>query len=415
VKNVSSDTLYLIPNVKFNYQVRTEEGEIKTGVVEASSKEAALVLLQKYKFYVTYLEEESSPFYAKKIKIFQKISLKDVVLFSRQLAIMFGSRVPLGEALITLANQAQNPEMREKIFDLVKEIEAGSAFSKALFKHPKIFSPFFIAMVKSGESVGKLSESLNYLADHLEREYSLRAKIKGAMLYPALVLIVFLAILGLMVFSVLPGFERMFLEAGIEIPAITRIVLSSSRLLRENWLLLLIPFLAIFFAIYCFSRTKEGKKFFDRFFLKLPILSSLLKQLSLSQVAANLSTLISGGLLITRALELVGEIIGNSLYKEAIFSINEGVKKGMSISSVSVLYPEIFPPLFNQMVLIGEKTGALDVTLMNVANFYQKEIDRAVEDILKILEPVIVVLLAVIVGGLMLTVFLPLYGVIGIY
>ena len=165
--------------MKFNYQARTKKGEIQAGVVEASSKEAAILLLQKYGLYITYLEEVKVPFYAWEVKIFKRISSRDIVLFSRQLSIMFSSRVSLVEALVTIASQTKNLEFRERILDLSREVEGGSAFSKALSRHPKIFSSFYISMVKSGETSGKLSESLSYLADHLEREYYLISRIRG--------------------------------------------------------------------------------------------------------------------------------------------------------------------------------------------------------------------------------------------
>lgn len=398
--------------MRYNYQARTEKGEMRTGVVEASSKEAALVLLQKYKLYVTYLEEVKPPLYAREIKFLQKVSLKDVVLFSRQLAIMFSSKVPLSESLTTLANQIQNPVFKEKIFDLVKAIEGGSSFSEALSRHPDVFSPFFVAMVKAGEQVGKLSESLNYLANHLEREYNLKAKIKGAMYYPAFVLVLFFIIGSFMAFSVLPGLEEILLTAGAKTPGPTKIVLSTFGFLRENWLPCLLLPLAVIFVIFYYYRTEKGKKFFDALFLQAPIISPLLKQLSLYQIAINLSTLISGGLLITGAFDLVGQIVGNTLYKEAVLKIKEEIKKGTSISTACSYFPEIFTPLFIQMVAVGEKTGTLDTALMNVANFYQAETERTIENLLKLLEPIIIVLLAVVVGGLVASIFMPLYTLV---
>ncbi len=395
--------------MKFNYQTRTKEGKVQTGVVEASSKEAALILLQKYGLYVTYLEEAKAPLFAREIKAFKKISLRETVLFTRQLSIMFGSKAPLIETLRTLAGQTGNLEFREKILDISKEVEGGVAFSKALSRHPQIFSQFYVSMVKAGEVSGKLTESLNYLADHLEREYHITGKIKGALVYPLLVVLMVIIVIGLMIFSVIPNLKRVFFESGMEIPKITILIINISDFLKKATPFLILGLFLLLFLIYRYYKTEKGKNFFDRFFLKLPIIGNFLKTTSLSQFAENLSTLISGGLMISQALDLTGDIISNSLYKKAIFATRDEVRKGVPISQVLSLFPEIFPPIFVQITLVGEKTGTLDTSLMQVASFYQKEVERTVDSILSVLEPVLLIFLGIIVGGIMLTVLIPIY------
>lgn len=395
--------------MKFNYQARTKTGEIQAGVVEVSSKEAAILLLQKYGLYITYLEEVKVPFYAREVKIFKRISLRDIVLFSRQLSIMFSSKVSLVEALSTIASQTKNLEFRERILDLSRKVEGGSAFSKALSRHPQIFSPFYISMVKSGEISGKLSESLAYLADHLEREYHLISRLQGAMIYPSMVLMVALVVFLLMIFFVLPQLTEVLQESGQPLPIITQLVIGLSLFLRK-WGFLFIGLLVgiiIFFLRYI--KTLEGKENFDKISLKLPLIGNLLKMVYLSRFAENLSTLIAGGLPIVQALETTGEIVGNTVYKEIIFRTRNEVRRGESVSSVLRRYPEAFPPIFCQMTLVGEKTGTLDKTLLNVVDFYQKEVDRTIDNLFSILEPVLIVFLGLIVAGLVAAVLLPLY------
>jgi type IV pilus assembly protein PilC len=402
--------------MKFFYQARTKEGDIKSGIIEASSRETALSLLQKLGYYVTYLrEQEQKPIYSKEITLFQRVSLKDLYVFSYQLSILLNSKVPIVESLLTLAFQTKNRILKEIIVDISKEVEAGTSLSKALLKYPEVFSQFYIAMVKAGESAGKLPLIFNSLANHLEREYNLKGKITTMMIYPSLILFVFLAVSGLLIFTILPSFEQIFIENNAQIPFITKTLLSFGKFTRENFLLLLSVLGTITFFIYSFSRTKEGKKIFDKIFLKLPILGQILKQINLSMFSQNLSTLISAGLTITEALEIVGEIVGNDVYKEAISEIKEGVKKGEKISSISSLYPYLFTPLFNQIVLIGEKTGTLSNSLSLVSDFYQKEVERAIENFLKILEPLLIIIMGGLVGGLMLSLFLPLYNLLGTY
>jgi type IV pilus assembly protein PilC len=401
--------------MKFLYQARTKEGDIKSGIIEASSKEAALGLLQKMGIFVTYLEEEKPSLLAKEVKVFKKISFKDLVLFSRQFATMLDSKIPIVDSLSTLATQTTNPELKEIIFRISEEVAAGSSLSKTLLRYPKVFSPFYVSMVKAGEISGKLSECLRYLADYLEREYNLRSKITGSLIYPILVLIVFLFVGGLMTFLILPSFEKILIESNTEIPLITRIILSFSHFLRKSIPFLIFFFIFLIFLVSYYLKTEEGKRIRDRISLKIPFLGQILKHSLISRLTENLSALTSAGIMITEALEIIEEVVGNRVYQEAISQIKEGVKKGNPISSISVFYPEIFPPFFNQMVLVGEKTGNFDQCLMAIANFYRKEAEREIENFVRMLEPLLIIILGGAVGGLMLTVLLPLYKVIGTY
>jgi type IV pilus assembly protein PilC len=399
--------------MKYNYQARTKKGEIQTGIIEASSPEAATTLLRKHELYVTVLEEVAAPpFYAKKIKIFDRISQKEIVLFSRQLSIMFKSKVPLVETLRVLSTQTRNLEFKEKILELSEEVEGGTSFSGALSRYPKVFSSFYIAMIKAGEVSGTLSESLEYLAEHLEREYHLAAKIRGALMYPSLIIFVVFLVLALMIFFVIPNLNKVLLETGQEIPTVTKVVLGSATFLRNwSWLIIL-GIVILTLAGFRYYQTKKGKKFFDKVFLKFPVVGPFLKMINLSRFAENLSTLISGGLPIASALQTVGEIVGNTSYKEVIFEARDGVRKGEPISSVFTRAPEVFPPVFIQMIWVGEKTGTLDSTLMNIVNFYKKEIDRTIDNLLSILEPALIAILGVIVAGLMLAILVPIYQMV---
>ena len=320
--------------MKFNYQTRTKKGEMRSGQVEASSREAAVSLLQKHGLYVTFLEESVPPIYARRVKFFEKVSQKDLVLFSRQLAIMFKSKVPLVESLRVLSLQTENSDFKEKIMKLSEEVEGGTALSKALENFPEVFSSFYIAMVRSGEVSGKLAEVLNYLADHLEREYHLTAKTKGALLYPSLIVFVVILVLLLMIFFVIPQLAEVLTTEKEALPWITMFVINTSTFVRAwGWvmLIILILFVAGFLRYY---QTDRGQRFFDREFVKLPVIGSFLKMVNVARFAENLSTLISGGLPIAQALETVGDIISNTAYKEAVFKTRDEVRRGVPISSV---------------------------------------------------------------------------------
>lgn len=402
--------------MQFNYQARTKDGQIQVGTVEAASQEAAASLLQKYGLYVTLLDAvKARPVYAKKLRIFGKVSGKDLVMFSRQLSILFKSKIPLAESLGVLSMQAKREAFREKISEIAEKVEAGTTFSGALSDHPKLFSPFYVSMVKSGESSGKLSEALEYLADHLEKEYDLVSKIRGAMIYPALVLSVVVIVIALMMFFIIPSLTAVLTENGQQLPLITRTVIGLSDFLRNSgWILAFGAVGLISFVVY-YLKTGFGKIFLENFYLKVPVFGSFLKMVYLSRFAENLSTLITGGIPIATALEISGEVVGNTVYKDIIDKTRDEVRKGESIGSVLQKYPKFFPPVFTQMTLIGEKTGTLDSTLTNLVRFYKKEVDRAVDGLLGILEPVLVIFLALIVTVVIAAVLLPLYNMNSFY
>jgi type IV pilus assembly protein PilC len=396
--------------MKYIYQARTKEGERKTGHVEASSFEAALDVLQKHELFITVLESvQSQKAWEKKITILQFTSRKDIVNFSRQLSIMFKSNVSLAESLETIANQEPKQGFKEKILKISRKVKGGTSFSDSLAEFPKLFSTFYVSMVKSGEASGSLADSLNYLADHLEREYNLRASIIGAMIYPALVIVVMLGVMIVMMVFVIPNLTEVLQETGQELPLVTRIVIFiSDFLITKGWVLIIVvPLLS--FILYLGAKTKQGSSFLHKSYLKIPILGKFLKMVYLSTFAENLSTLIAGGLPIVQALEISSEIITNTTYRKVLKTTRDEVEKGQNISSVLGRFPSMFPPMFCQMVSVGEKTGSLDKTLLNVVSFYQKEVDRAIKALLSIIEPLLIVFLGGAVGIIIAAVLLPMY------
>lgn len=397
--------------MKFNYQARTKTGEIREGTVEATSRDAALTLLQGYGLFLTSLEATaSSPFYSKKVSLFDKASQKDLVLFSRQLSIMFKSEVPLIEALKTLSNQCKKQDFKEKITKISEKIEGGTPLSQALSSYPKLFDDFYINIVKSGESSGKLSDSLNYLADHLEREYYLTARIKGAMIYPMIIFFMTLGIMFMMAFFVIPQLTTILQETGQELPFLTKLVIGFTNFLR-SWMGIgtILGIVVAFLVLMKQSKKGKGKEKIDAYLLKTPIISSLLKLIYLSRFAENLSTLISGGLPIAKSLEISGSVVGNTLYKRAIEKATEGVKKGEKISTILERYPDLFPSMFTTMIFIGERTGTLDNTLLNLVNFYGEEIERGIDSMLKVLEPLMIIVMGGGVGFMIAAILLPMY------
>jgi len=402
--------------MKFNYQARTKEGDVQMGIVEAASQEAALSILQKYGLYITYLEEVViPPFYSRNIRFFRGVSRKDIVIFSRQLSIMFKAGIPLAEALMVMGRQTQNPDFREKIIKISEKVEGGTSFSQALQFYPKEFTSFYVNIVKSGEVGGKLSDSLNYLADHLEREYNLQTKIQGALVYPAFVLLLFFIVAVTMGILVLPGLISIVESAGQEISLITKIVIAFSNFFEKSGWIVILAIIGLGIFFYRYFKTPEGKKVFDKYSLNIPGLGTLLKKIYLTRFAENLTTLIAAGLPITKALEITGDVVGNEVYKSVILKTMDEVRKGEPISSVLERYPETISPFFVQMTLVGEKSGQLDNILLYVVDFYQREVDSSVESFMKLLEPILIIFLGVVVGGLAVSLLLPLYQSIGTF
>lgn len=398
--------------MKFNYQARTRSGQLKIGQVEASTYETALDILQKYGYFVTFLEEaRKEPFLAREIKLFQKITKKDIVIFTRQLAILLLSQTPPVEALHTLAAQSSNPDFKDKILKIAREVEGGAPFSKALAIYPELFSSFYTNMVKSGEASGNLPGALNTLADHLEREYDLLAKIKGAALYPLFVLSVMVILMVLMFFFVFPQLEEVFKETGKELPVLTVFMLNLAAFLREWGGILLLILIGSLFLFFRFIKSPEGKQVLDVTLLRFPIIANFLKKIYLARFAQNLSTLINGGLPIAQALEISGKVVGNIVYQRIIFKARDGVRRGESISSVFRRNPKIIPPLVSQMIFVGERTGQLDKTLARLSIFYKKEVDLAIEKFISLLEPLLIVFLGMVVAIVILTILLPIYQI----
>ncbi len=401
--------------MKFDYQARTKNGEIRSGVIEASSVEVAMVLLQKNNLYVTTLKEATKlPFYAGRIKLFERVSDKEIVLFSRQLSMLFKAKVSLVGSLRVLASQTSHINFREKIFKLAEEVESGTSFSSALSNQKKVFSPLYISIVKAGEVSGNLSESLAYLADHMEREYHFNSKIKGMMIYPIMVFFVAVTVLTLMMLFVVPQMAKVLFEAGVTLPLITRIVIAISDFLKNWGWILFLAIIGLIIFIVKYRQTKDGKEFFDKFFLKLPVFGSFLKMTYLSRFAENLATLISSGLPISQSLEIIAAIVGNNVYQQIILTAQQEVRKGETISSVLSCFPDFFPPMFIQMTIIGEKTGSLDETLLNLVDFYKKEISRSLENLVALLEPIFIIFLGVVVGGIIMAIVIPLFQIVAI-
>ncbi len=397
--------------MEFIYKARSTEGKIVKGVVKAFSKRKALDVLEKYGFYVTFLKkQEKKNIFQKEISSLGKIPLRDLAAFTRQLAVMLKSGIAIDEALRIRVSQAGTSRLRDKIIEISEEIENGSSLSQSFSLYPKVFNPFYISCIKSGEASGKLAESLDYLADHLEEEYKLKSKIKGAMIYPIFVICVFIAIFFVLTIFVAPKLIDVLQSFGQEMPLQTRIIINLSKFtIQGGWAVILIFFGVLFMAFEVMKKSKKGIHFWDSFSLRMPIIGDFYKKIYLIQFCENISVLIAAGVPITRALDITRDVIKNVRYKEVIGEIKKRVLQGESISTVLRDYPKLMPAFLTQMVFTGEKTGRLGKILTNIVNFYRAEVDRKIEGFLKLLEPVLILVLGGAVGILAMGILLPIF------
>lgn len=393
--------------MKFEYKGKIKDGRTQSGFIDASSKEDAVEMLQKNNIYIISLRERKDVFYQKNIRLFDKVKSKDIVLFSRQLAILFKAGIPIVESLRSIAKQTKKRSLKEQTLIISDKVESGTALSLALASYPKTFSTFYIGMVKSGEASGRLSEVFEYLADHTEKEHNFNSKIIGSLIYPAFILAVFFAILILLIVFVVPGLSDIF--RGMDVPLSTKIILGMGDFLVNYWW---IPVTSIIFLIVSFikfKKTDSGRKILDKIYLRIPIIGTFIKKMNLVRISENLSTLISGGLPIVQALEVTAGVLNSETYKKVILKARDNVRKGDQMSSVFIRYPKYFPVLFIQMVIVGEKTGNIDTSLVNVVNFYKKELDNALETMIKLIEPVMIIFIGGLVGLMVVSMLTPIY------
>lgn len=394
----------------FDYKAKNNFGEVRTGTVEAADQQTAIDALRKYNLVVLSISEESKGLNMN-LAFFDRVKQQDLVVFSRQLATLMEAKIPLIESLRTLIKQTKNRYFKEVLLEVVNDISGGVTFSDALNKHPKAFSEFYVNMVKSGEMSGGLQNTLTYLADYVENNYDLMKKVKGAMIYPAFLMSALVIVIILMMMFVIPKMAGIFSEGGQELPLPTKILMGVSNFFVHYWWLAIILAIAIPLGIYyAVVKTKEGREYWDMATLKVPVFGNILRNVYISRFADNLSTLISAGVPIIGALEIVGNIIGNSQYKKIVYLSIDRVRAGENMSAVFERFPALIPSLVTSIVSVGERTGKLDFVLKNVAKSYKRDVDDAVANMSKLIEPIMMAVMGVVVAILVAAVIMPIFG-----
>ena len=399
---------------RFEYQARNNQGELQVGFVEAPDKEGAIrILASNGLFVLSITEAKKTGVEASFRRIFDRVSDKDLMIFTRQFSTLLGSSVPLSGSLRTLAAQTRNPRLKETIVEMQKEIDGGLSLSQAMEKFGDIFSEFYVNMIRSAEVTGRVDEVMNFLADYLEKQTAMAGKVRGAMIYPVFMIILLFVVITAMAVFVFPKIEDVFTEMGATLPPLTLAVIGIGKFLVQWWwaVILVAGFIVAIIADYL--RSKEGKVMLDELVLRIPIFSGILKYMYISRFADSVAVLIRGGVAIVQALEITARTVGSEVYKEIIGLAVEDVRNGVLLSQALAKYPEHFPPLTSQMISIGESTGRLEFLLQKVSSFYGRELDDIVGNLVELIQPLLMLVIGVVVGILFASILVPMYDFLG--
>ncbi|UCH84107.1 MAG: type II secretion system F family protein [Candidatus Latescibacterota bacterium] len=395
----------------FVWKGRSPTGEILSGEYIAENKQELISHLRKRKVIVTSLKQKSKDINIP-LPFGNKVSVKDLGVFTRQFATMINAGLPMVQCLEILSAQMEKPVFKKTVSTVTNDVEGGSTLAEALAKH-KVFSNLYVNMVEAGEAGGILDQILNRLAVYLEKAEALSRKVKSAMTYPTVVAVVALGATIFMLMFIIPTFAKMFTDFGGDLPLPTKIVLMLSAFLRNAWYMLLLGAGAAVFVFKRFYATEAGKLKIDGLMLKVPVLGSVIRKASIARFTRTLGTLISSGVPILNGLDITARTAGNKVVEKAIFATRESISQGDTIAE-PLRKSGVFPPMVTQMIGVGEQTGALDEMLDKIANFYDDEVDTAVEQLTSIIEPVMIVIMGVIVGGMLISMYLPMFKLINV-
>lgn len=395
----------------FTYKARDNAGQIFTGTIEGESRDVVIDRLREMKYFIISVEKRSSGLLSTEITLFQTIKIRDLAIFYRQFATMVSAGLTLVSCLEILSKQTENKLLAKKIEDIKKSVERGSTLADAFASHPETFSKLYINMIKAGEIGGVLDDILNRMATLMEKEYELRQKIKSAMTYPIFILGAAVIMAIFLLTFILPQFVGIFQQFGGQLPFLTKMLVWATVTFNRYWYIFFGVVALLVFLFISYSRTKKGHKNIDRIKLKLPIFGNLFLKTAINRFTRTLGTLIRSGVPIIQSLRVSAESIGNDVIADAVMQASDRIKEGQSISA-PLEESKVFPPMVTQMVLVGEESGELETMLLNVSQFYDQEVERAVEQLTSVIEPILMVVVALFVGVMVISMYLPIFSMI---
>ncbi len=398
----------------FKYVALDSTNVQREGTVDAVTVDAAIMAVQKRGYTVVSIDEiaEKQGLFNLEFHLFEGVSTKEIVILSRQISTLFQAHVSPLRIFRLLSAEIENKYLQKILNQVVDELQGGSSIARALAAHPDVFSSFYVNLVRAGEESGSLEKSFMYLADYLDRSYEVTSKAKNALIYPAFVIGVFFIVMGLMLTMVIPKVAQILIDSGGELPIYTKIVIGLSDFMVDYIAFILILFSAGGVMIYRFVQTPVGRRAYDEMMINLPYMGDLQRKLVLTRLCDNMSTMLSSGISIVQALEVTSDVVGNLVYKEIIDTAINDVKAGRSFADAISEYPEI-PGVLAQMVKVGEETGSLAEIIGTLAVFYRREVNNAVDSLIGLIEPAMIVVLGLGVGVLLASVLMPIYNMTG--
>lgn len=395
----------------FKYKAVDQEGNERQGTIDAVNMDVAIAALQRRSLILSGIDPmQSTSLLGKRVSLFDRVTNADVVMLSRQITTLFEAQVSALRAFRLLAAESRTPALGEILTTVANDLQSGSSIAAALARHPKAFSTFYVNMVRAGEESGKLDETFSFLADYLDRNYEITQKARNALIYPAFIIATFIVVMTLMMTVVVPKLADMLTQAGQSIPLYTRIIIGVSTFLSDYIFLIVILLGVGGFFLFRFGQTPRGKDMFSRARLEAPAIGSIYQKIFLSRIADNLSTMLRSGIQVLRGLEITGTVVGDPVYEKVLAQAATDVKAGLPLSEALRKHPEM-PGIVVAMVKIGEETGNMGAILETIARFYRREVNNAVDTLVGLIEPLMIVVLAVGVAILLASVLLPIYNI----
>jgi len=397
----------------FKYKAIDGEGINKEGEIDAPSRDMAISGLQRRGLVIiSIVDEKEKPLFLQ-LSFLNRVSNKDVVILSRQISTLFEAQVSALKCFTMLAANTENKILSHKLTQIGDDLQAGVSISGALARHSDVFSDFYVNMVKVGEETGKLNQIFLHLAEYLDRQYALTAKTRNALIYPAFVVVTFFVVMTLMFVIVIPKLSAIILDSGQSVPFYTKLIIGVSSFFVDYGFLAIIFLILLGVWIWRLSTTEKGKIYLDRTRLSIPAIGNLYKKLYLSRIADNLNTMLSSGVPILRTIDITSKVVGSRVYKTVLEDVADGVKAGLALSVAFEKHREEMPGIMVQMVKVGEETGSLGSILKTLADFYKREVDDAVDTLVGLIEPIMIVVLGLGVGILLVSILMPIYNLAG--
>lgn len=396
--------------MEFAYKVRDHSGKILKGQLEAEDKNMVISSLINQNYYILSLEQVQKS--SKEVEFdLSRVKPQDIIAMTRQLATMMAAGLPILKCFSILGEQVSNNKLKKTVLKIHDDLEAGIPLWQALSRHPDVFSPVYISMVRAGELGGILDTILDRLSIHLEREQEINAKIKSASIYPAIISIVAIIIVFCIITFVMPTFTSMFEASGAELPAPTRALLGLGDFFRHYLLHLIVTIVVAAFILKRWGKTSSGRFFFDNLYLHLPIIGKTLSRITVARFARTMGTLLRSGIPVLAALEVVEEVVGNAVISRAIRSARESISEGDSITE-PLAATGVFEPMVTQMIAVGEETGALDEMLIRMSDYFEKELGYMIDSLMAVIEPLLILFVALLVGGIVIATLMPMFEIV---